>query len=99
MDALTAKKLAKAARLIAEVQKDNPQLGGIQVYRDTNGKVSVFNVRQDDVDGLPPGEVVYSPDGLTEHYPMKASVDFENVEFYLYMRDRNCWPAYLNFNA
>ena len=92
-------KLAEAARLIAAVQRDNPELGGILVHSDVNGRIAIDNLRQESIEGLPPGDIVYSPKGLTESYPYKASVNREDVEFYVYLHKDNCWPAYVSFNA
>ncbi len=92
-------KLAEAARLIAAVQRENPELGGILVQSDVHGRIEINNLRQESIEGLPPGDIVYDGKGLTERYPYKASVKREEVEFYVYLHEDNCWPAYVSFNA
>lgn len=98
MDNLTAKKLAEAGRMIAEVLEKEPGMRSVLI-RSYNGKIEIQNVSEESIDGLPPGDVVFTPSDMADFLPFRASVFRDGVEFYLYLHEKNAWPAYLNFNA
>ncbi len=98
--------LTRAVEVIHKLQEEGKVAGTVSVggygYTDEGEKrhyrTEVFMVSTDTPEGLPAGEISYTP-RKGDDYPWEAAVVVNNIRYYALIPKDECWKLYLDFAA